>query len=147
MMSLKELVATKSSVTYAIMILVIWFGSTVVAQFNLYAPIPIQNIIMLLAIILLLLMSRKTDQSENKTTITPDFLIPLEKVTRDITAFQTTIQDMLRAQVTKDDSVKEEVLDMDLLIHYLKSLFVTKSEETPTETIVPNSNVEGGTVG
>jgi len=141
MMSLKELVATKSSVTYAIMLLCIWFGSTVVSQFDLYIPIPIINMIMLVSLVLLLLMSRNIDKSENKTTITPDLMIPLEKVSLSIKEFQTTIQDMIQGQVAKDDSVKEQSDDftLDDVIKFLQSIGLVVD--------APKSEVEGGTVG
>ena len=163
MMSLKELVATKSSVTYAIMLIMIWFGSTVVAQFNLYTPIPIQNIVMLLGIVLLLLMSRKTDMSENKTAITPDFLIPLEKVSRDLRDFQTTIEDMLKGQAIKDNSIKE-TLDgkiirdistgnafLDIFAKFMELSVESNEKPVDGEHAVKEepiiTGVEGGTVG
>lgn len=66
MMSLKELLNYKISVTHATVVVFVWVMTAIMAQFDLYQPIPWENIALVLVVIMVVLLSKQLDQQQQK---------------------------------------------------------------------------------
>ncbi len=109
MMSIKELLTYKISVTHATVAVFVWVMTAIMAQFDLYQPIPWENIALVLVVIMVVLLSKQLDQQQQK-------LVTLDKN---------------RVRVTSElDAV---MLKVGALLEQYQKFYKSLREEPPTE--------------
>lgn len=69
MMSIKDMINKNIKVTHAIVVVFIWVAMEIMEQFDLYVPIPIENVFFFIVVIIALLLSKAQDHTNQNLLV------------------------------------------------------------------------------